>query len=94
MLMLLVCSPSSALDLEEPGNATETPALEAEKESDVAASSVVPATAMLVESSVLEKSPEPVATKARGVDLGVKPPMGERTKVEENSPEIPRGKLM
>jgi hypothetical protein len=51
MLLLLICSPSSALGLEEPGNAVETPAPELEKESDVAALSAVPVTTMLVESS-------------------------------------------
>jgi hypothetical protein len=51
MLVLLVCSPSSALGLEELGNATETLAPELEKEIDIAALSALSATTMLIESS-------------------------------------------
>jgi hypothetical protein len=56
--------------LEEPGNATKTPAPKPEKESDVAALSVVSATTMLVESSVPEEPSESVIAEARGADLG------------------------
>jgi hypothetical protein len=95
MLLLLVCSPSSALGLEEPGNATmETPALKPEKESNVVASSAVPVTIMLVESSVPQEPPEPVVTEARGSDIQVEPPKLERTEAEEESQEIPTGKFM
>jgi hypothetical protein len=93
MLLLLVCSPSFALGLEEPSNATETLALELD-ESDVAALSVVPATTMLVESSVPEEPPESVIVEARGSDLGDETPIGERIEVKEESPEVPTGKLM
>jgi hypothetical protein len=94
MSLLLVCSPSSALGLEKPGNATETLAPEPKKKSDVTASSAVPAIVMLVESSVPEEPPECVVVEARGADLGVQPPMGEMTEAEEKSPKIPTGKLI
>jgi hypothetical protein len=80
--------------LEEPSNATETPALELEKESDVAALSAVPATTMLVESFVLEEPLESIITEARRADLGDETTIGEKTEVEEESLEIPTGKLM
>jgi hypothetical protein len=94
MLLLLLCSPSSAIGLEEPSNATETVAPEPDKESNVAALSAVPATTMLIESSVLEEPPESIIADARGADLGDETPIGECTEVEEESPEIPTGKLM
>jgi hypothetical protein len=91
MLLLLVCSPSSALSLEEPSDATETPAPELEKELDVAASSAVPATTMLVESLVPRERPEPMVVEA---NIELEPPKGERTEAEEESLEIPMGKLI
>jgi hypothetical protein len=94
MLLLHVCSPSSTLGLEELCNATETPAPEPEKELDVAVLSAVPATTMLVESSVPEEPPKSINKEARGANVGDEPPMGERTKIEEESLEIPSGKLM
>jgi hypothetical protein len=94
MLVLLVCSPSSALGLEELGNATETLAPELEKEIDIAALSALSATTMLIESSVLEEPLESIITEARGPDLGVEPLIGERIEVAKESPEIPTGKLM
>jgi hypothetical protein len=83
MLLLLICSSSSALGLEEPGNAMETPAPELEKESDVAASSVVPMTTMLVESSMPREPLEPIVTEA---NIEIEPPMGERIEAKEESP--------
>jgi hypothetical protein len=77
--------------LEQPGNATETPAPELEKESDVAVLSAVQATTMLVELSVPREPPEPIVAEA---NIEIKPPMGERTEVEEVSPEIATGKLI
>jgi hypothetical protein len=94
MLLLLVCSPSSALSLEESGNAAKTLALELEKESDVAASSAVLATTSLVESSVPQEPQEPVVVDAGRANMEIKPPMGERTASEEGSLEIPTGKLI
>jgi hypothetical protein len=49
---------------------------------------------MVVESSVPEEPLESVIVEARGADLGVEPHMCERTEVEEESPEIPTGRLM
>jgi hypothetical protein len=84
MLLLLVCSSSFALSL-------ETPAPEPEKESDAAASSAVLVTTMLVESSVPWEPLEPIIVEA---NIEIEPPMGERTKAEEESPEISTGKLI
>jgi hypothetical protein len=50
---------------------------------DAATTDLMPATAMLIESSVAEEPPEFVIAEARGADLGVEPPMGERAEVEE-----------
>jgi hypothetical protein len=72
----------------------KTPALEPEKELDVATLSGVPVTTMLVESSVPDEPPETVIAEAKGADLGDETPIGERTEVEEVSLEIPTGKLM
>jgi hypothetical protein len=71
-----ICSPSSALGLEEPGNAVETSAPELEKELDVAASGVVPATTMLVESLVPQEPPEPITTEDGGPTLRSNHPWG------------------
>jgi hypothetical protein len=49
---------------------------------------------MLVELSVPEEPLEPIIAEARGAYLGVEPPMGERTTVEEESLEIPTGNLI
>jgi hypothetical protein len=72
----------------------EAPTSEPEKESDVTVLGVVPATTMPVESSMLEEPPESVIAEARGTDLGDETWTGERIEVEEESLEIPTGKLI
>jgi hypothetical protein len=69
----------------------ETQAPKPEHESNVAASSAVPATIMLVESAVLREPSEPIVAEA---NIEIEPPMGERTEAEEESLEIPTGKLI
>jgi hypothetical protein len=72
----------------------EAPAPEPEKELDVAASSAIPVTTMLVESSVPPEPLEPIVAEARGANRGVEPPMREKNEAEEKSLEIPTGKLI
>jgi hypothetical protein len=57
-------------------------------------SSAVPATTMLVRSSVPREPPEPIVAEAGGANIEIKPPMGERTEAKEESLEIPMGKLI
>jgi hypothetical protein len=60
-----VCRPSSALGLEQPGDAVDIPAPEPEKAFDATIHDTVPATIGDTESSVLPKIPTPV-----GVETG------------------------
>jgi hypothetical protein len=72
--MFLVFRPPSALGLEQPGNAMESPAPEPEKTSDAAVLDAVPPTIAAIKLSVPSSISTPANVKAGRIEAGARPP--------------------
>jgi hypothetical protein len=88
MFLLLVCSPSSALGLKQPGNATDAPAPEPEKVVEV-----TPTTMKVVELLVQPEIHVPSPTGAKDADVRDMLVAEAELKNAEQVLENPVGKL-
>jgi hypothetical protein len=86
--VVLVCRPSSALGLEQPGNATDAPAPEPEKVVDA-----TPTTVTVVEPLVQPKTHVPSPTRAKDASVRDVPVAEAEPKNAKEIPENPMGKL-
>lgn len=89
--MLPLHRPSSALGLEQPGDAADVLAPEPEKTLDAAVLVMVPATTTTVELSVPLETSAPADMEVERADVGAKQAVEEEPKTREASPEILSG---
>jgi hypothetical protein len=86
-----MCRKSSALGLDQPGDASAGPAPKLERESDVAALETGPGITTTVVSLITEKTLASITTEAEGCDADATSIEGDEPETAEPTPEILSG---
>lgn len=86
-----MCRKSSALGLDQPGDASAGPAPKSEREFDVAALETGPGITTAIVSLETEKTPASITTEAEGCDAGATSVERDEPETAEPAPEILSG---